>query len=273
MGGREVPVIGLGTWNLELDPQAQAIASIHRAIERGMTHIDTAEMYGSGKVEELLGRALVGKRDQVYLATKVLPSNASRDGVLRACERSLMRMRTDWIDLYLLHWRGDVPLAETFRAFEELREAGKIRAWGVSNFDATDLEEALALVGPDQIACNQVLYNLEERTIEYDVVPWCAEHGVAVVAYSPLAQGDFPAALSNERKVLDDIGAELGATAHQVALAYLVHHPSVLAIPKAGRVAHVEADAAAGDLELSDAHVAAIEAAFPRGTWRGLPTT
>ena len=186
MGGREVPVIGLGTWDLERDSPAAAIAAIHRAIDLGMTHLDTAEMYGSGKVEELLGRALVGRREQVYLATKVLPSNASRDGVLRACERSLLRMRTDWIDLYLLHWRGDAPLPDTFRAFEELRDAGKIRAWGVSNFDAADLDEALALVGPGQIACNQVLYNLDERMIEYDVILWCEAHGVAVVAYSLL---------------------------------------------------------------------------------------
>ncbi|HTJ43280.1 MAG TPA: aldo/keto reductase, partial [Kofleriaceae bacterium] len=134
MAGRDVPVIGLGTWNMERDPGPDAIRSIHRALELGMTHVDTAEMYGSGKVEELVGRALAGKRDGSFLVTKVLPSNATRDGVLRACERSLMRMRTDWIDLYLLHWRGDVPLDETFRAFEELKAAGKIRAWGVSNF-------------------------------------------------------------------------------------------------------------------------------------------
>jgi diketogulonate reductase-like aldo/keto reductase len=273
MGGRDVPVIGLGTWDLERDPQAAAIAAVHRAIDLGMTHIDTAEMYGGGRVEELLGRALVGKRDQVFLASKVLPSNARRDDVLRACERSLMRMRTDWLDLYLLHWRGDAPLAETFRAFEELREAGKIRAWGVSNFDAADLTDALDLVGPGQIACNQVLYNLEERTVEYDVIPWCAEHDVAVVAYSPLGQGDFPAPGTKERTTLDDLGRDLGATAHQVALAYLTHHPSVLAIPKAGKPDHVDLDAAAGDLELSEDQVAAIEEAFPRGTWRGLPTT
>lgn len=273
MAGRDVPVIGLGTWNMERDPGPDAIRSIHRAIELGMTHVDTAEMYGSGKVEELLGRALAGKRDQVFLASKVLPSNATRAGVLRACERSLMRMRTDWLDLYLLHWRGDVPLAETFRAFEELKAAGKIRAWGVSNFDAGDLTEALGVAGPGAIACNQVLYHLGERTIEYDVIPWCERHDVAVVAYSPLGQGDFPDDDSREGRVLADIAKAYGATTTQVALAWLVRRQSVFAIPKAARVEHVEDDAGAGDVVLDEGAIAAIDTAFPRGTWRGLPTT
>jgi diketogulonate reductase-like aldo/keto reductase len=273
MAGRDVPVIGLGTWNMERDPGPDAIRSIHRAIELGMTHLDTAEMYGNGKVEELLGKALVGKRDQVFVASKVLPSNATRAGVLRACERSLMRMRTDWIDLYLLHWRGDVPLADTFRGFEELRASGKIRAWGVSNFDTGDLAEAASLVGAGAIACNQVLYHLGERTIEYDVMPWCEKHGVAVVAYSPFGQGDFPDDDSREGKALAEIAASFGATPRQVALAYIARRESCFAIPKASRVAHVEEDAAAGDLVLDEGAIAALDVAFPRGTWRGLPTT
>ncbi len=273
MAGRDVPVIGLGTWNMDRDPGPDAIRSIHRAIELGMTHVDTAEMYGSGKVEELLGKAFVGKREQVFLVSKVLPPNATRAGVLRACERSLMRMRTDWIDLYLLHWRGDVPLAETFRGFEELKAAGKIRAWGVSNFDKADLNEAAALVGDGAIACNQVLYHLLERTIEYDVIPWCEKHGVPVVAYSPFGQGDFPDEDSREGAVLVDIAKAFGATARQVALAYLTRRDSLLAIPKAAKVEHVEEIAPAGDLVLDEGAIAAIDAAFPRGTWRGLPTT
>jgi diketogulonate reductase-like aldo/keto reductase len=273
MAGRDVPVIGLGTWNMERDPGPDAIRSIHRAIELGMTHLDTAEMYGNGKVEELVGRALVGKREGVFLVSKVLPSNATRAGVLRACERSLMRMRTDWLDLYLLHWRGDVPLAETFRGFEELKAAGKIRAWGVSNFDSADLTEAVEVAPSGAIACNQVLYHLGERTIEYDVVPWCEKHGVPVVAYSPLGQGDFPDDDSREGRVLADIAHAFGATPRQVALAYLVRRESLFAIPKASRVEHVEEDAGAGDLVLDEGAIAAIDVAFPRGTWRGLPTT
>ncbi len=273
MAGRDVPVLGLGTWNIERDPAAEATRAIHRAIELGMTHVDTAEMYGNGKVEELLGRALVGRRDQVFLVSKVLPSNATRAGVLRACERSLMRMRTDWLDMYLLHWRGDVPLADTFRGFEELRASGKIRAWGVSNFDSGDLAEAARLVGAGAIACNQVLYHLGERTIEYDVMPWCEKHGVPVVAYSPLGQGDFSDEDSEEGRVIARIAAAHHASAPQVALAFLTRRPGTFAIPKAARVAHVEDDAGAGELVLEDAAIAAIEAVFPRGTWRGLPTT
>jgi diketogulonate reductase-like aldo/keto reductase len=268
-----VPVIGLGTWNMERDDAKEATRAIHRAIEVGMSHVDTAEMYGHGKVEELLGAALVGRRERVFLTSKVLPSNASHDGVLRACERSLMRLRTDWIDLYLLHWRGDVPLAETFRAFEDLRASGKIRAWGVSNFDARDLDEALALAGDGAIACNQVLYHLEERTIEHDVIPWCERRGVPVVAYSPLGQGDLPEEDSREGRALAQIAARHRATISQVALAFLTRKPGLFAIPKAARVAHVDEDAAAGDLVLDDGELAEIDLAFPRGTWRGLPTT
>jgi diketogulonate reductase-like aldo/keto reductase len=177
-----VPVIGIGTWNMERDDPAGAIAAIRRAVDLGMVHIDTAEMYGGGAVETLVGEAIAGVRDQIFLVSKVLPKNASYAGTLRACEASLERLGTDRLDCYLLHWREDLPLAETFRAFETLRTQGKIRAWGVSNFDDDDLTEALAIAGPGKIACNQVLYHLGERTIEHRVIPWCEQHGVAVVA-------------------------------------------------------------------------------------------
>ena len=263
----EIPVIGIGTWKMEYDDRRAAVAAIQRAVELGMTHVDTAELYGHGRVEEIVADALVGRRDDVFLVSKVLPHNAGYADTLRACEQSLRRLRTDRLDLYLLHWREDVPLAETFRAFEELREDGKIRAWGVSNFDDTDLADALREVGPGKITCNQVCYHLKNRTIEHRVIPWCEQHGVAVVAYSPFGSGNFP-----RSKALDEIAQRHGATPHQVALAFLTRRASVFAIPKSSTVAHVEQLATAGDLSLSADDVVALDAAFPLGPWRGLPT-
>ena len=251
----EVPVIGIGTWNMEGDDQRKAIAAIRRALDAGASHVDTAELYGSGRVEELVGRAIAGRRDEVFLVSKVLPRNASRAGTVRACERSLKRLGTDRLDVYLLHWRGDEPLAETIAAFEELRAAGKIRAWGVSNFDVADLDEALALAGPGRIACNQVLYHLRERTIEHAVIPWCEAHQVAVVAYSPFGSGDFPEEVDRAE-----------------ALAFLTRRESVFAIPKTSHAARAAENAAAADLVLDAATVARLDAAFPRGHRRGLPT-
>jgi diketogulonate reductase-like aldo/keto reductase len=251
----EVPVIGIGTWNLESDDQKGAIAAIRRSLDVGATHVDTAEMYGSGRVEELVGRAIAGRRDEVFLVSKVLPKNASRAGVVRACERSLRRLATDRLDVYLLHWRGDEPLAETFAGFEDLRAAGKIRAWGVSNFDEHDLAEALAIAGPGRIACNQVCYHLRERTIEHAVIPWCETHDVAVVAYSPFGSGDFPAGVG-----------------HAEALAFLTRRPSVFAIPKTSHPARAAENAAAGDLVLDAATIARLDADFPLEEWRGLAT-
>lgn len=269
----QVPVIGLGTWQMEDDDEGDVIRAVHRAIELGATHVDTAEMYGTGRVEQILGKALAGRRDGVFLASKVLPRNADHDAVIRACERSLRRLATDHLDLYLLHWRGDTRLAETFGAFEELRAAGKIRAWGVSNFDVSDLAEALAAAGPGKIACNQVLYHLGDRTIEHDVIPWCEKHDVAVVAYSPFGSaGGFPARASAGGKALAEVGKPIGATARQVALAYLTRRPSVFAIPKASRVEHVAENAAAAAITLDEVATARLERAFPRGPWRGLPT-
>jgi diketogulonate reductase-like aldo/keto reductase len=232
----DVPVIGLGTWNMERDDAKAAVAAIRRAIELGMTHIDTAEMYGAGKVETLVGEAIAGQRDRVFLVSKVLPRNASFDGTIRACEASLRRLGTDHLDLYVLHWREpETKLADTIRALEQLREQHKIRAWGVSNFDDGDLDDALAIAGPGKIACNQILYHLGDRTIEHGVLPWCERAGAAVVAYSPLGSGRFP-----RSRPLEDTAHRLGATPRQVALAYLTRHPSVFAIPKSSSAAHVD---------------------------------
>lgn len=266
--GSSVPVLGIGTWNMEGDDRGAAIAAIRRAIELGMVHVDTAEMYGSGTVETMVGEALSGLRDRVYLVSKVLPRNASHAGTLRACEASLRRLRTDHLDCYLLHWREDRPLDETFRAFEELCEQGKIRSWGVSNFDDADLAEAHALVGPGKIACNQVLYHLEQREIEHRVVPWCEQHGVAVVAYSPLgSRGGFPTGAA-----LSQVARRLGATPRQVALAFLARRPSMFVIPKSSNASHVDELAGADRVMLDAAALDAIEAGFPLAPWRGLPT-
>ncbi len=267
-----MPVIGQGTWCLESATRATAIKALRRGLDLGLTHIDTAEMYGDGRAEELTAEAITGRRDQVFLVSKVLPQNASRTGTLAACEKSLKRLKTDRLDCYLLHWRGRHPLPDTIAAFEELMRAGKILSWGVSNFDVSDLEEALAIAGPGRIACNQVLYHLKERAIEHAVIPWCADHKVPVVAYSPYGQGDFPKENSDGGRVLAQVGAARKATARQVALAYLVRHPGVFAIPKAASAEHVAENAGAGDLRLNPAEIRDIDQAFPAGRpGRGLP--
>jgi diketogulonate reductase-like aldo/keto reductase len=271
--GREVPVLGYGTWQLEEDDRRSAIAAIRRAIELGATHIDTAELYGRGRVEEMVAEALAGGlRDKVYLASKVLPENASFDGTIAACERSLRRLATDRLDLYMLHWRGRHPLEETFRAFERLRAAGKVLAWGVSNFDTDDLDEAIAVAGEGRIACNQVLYHLKNRTIEHGVLPWCERHHVALVAYSPFGCGDFPSPDSAGGRALASIAQARGVTAHAVALAFLCRRPAVFAIPKSARPERVAANCAAGALALDADEIARIDQAFPIGRWRGLPS-
>jgi diketogulonate reductase-like aldo/keto reductase len=271
-GLREVVVIGQGTWNMEADDRKEVITALRRGIELGMTHIDTAEMYGRGEVEEIVGEAIAGRRDELFLVSKVLPHNASYKGTRRACEQSLKRLRTDRLDLYLLHWPGSEPLKETIRAFDELVLQGKIRAWGVSNFDVSDLEEALAIAGEGKIACNQVLYHLDERGIEHRVLPWCERHGVAVVGYSPFGSGRFAPASSPRGRVLSEIAAARGATPRQVALRFLVRRPSLFTIPKAGTRAHVEDNAGAARVALTDEDVARIDRAFPARVPRGLPT-
>jgi diketogulonate reductase-like aldo/keto reductase len=261
--GRQVAVIGQGTWYGEED-LATAVVALRRGLDLGMTHIDTAEMYGDGAAEEAVGEAIAGRRDEVFLVSKVLPENASRSGTLAACERSLARLRTDRLDCYLLHWRGEHPLEDTFAAFEQLRREGKVLSWGVSNFDVPDLEEAWAL-GGSGLTCNQVLYHLKERAIEHAVVPWCEEHGVAVVAYSPFGHGDFPGPRTRGGRALQEIAEAHGATPRQVALRFLLRRPSLFAIPKASSPEHAAENAGAGDLRLTKAELARIDEAFPRG--------
>ena len=262
-GGPDVSVIGQGTWYLDRGDRKKAIAALQRGIDLGMSHIDTAEMYGDAEL--VIADAIAGRRDEAFLVSKVLPSNASRRGTITACERSLKRLKTDRLDCYLLHWRGSYPLSDTVAAFEELKRAGKIRSWGVSNFDADDLDEILAVSGEGKIACNQVLYHLQERAIEHAVIPWCARHGVAVAAYSPFGHNDFPAPASAGGKLLHKIGAAHKATPRQVALSFLARETPVFAIPKAADAEHAAENAAAGGLTLGKDEIAALDAAFPRG--------
>jgi diketogulonate reductase-like aldo/keto reductase len=261
LGG--VPVIGQGTWNIEQQGRAVAVAALRRGLDLGMSHIDTAEMYGRGAAEEIVGEAIEGRRDQVFLVSKVLPENASRRGTLSACERSLARLRTDRLDCYLLHWRGEHPLEETVAAFEQLAREGKILSWGVSNFDVDDLDEARELAGEGRIACNQVLYHLQERTMESGVLPWCERHHAAVVGYSPFGHGRFPDPRSKGGRVLQEIADAHHATPRQVALRALVRRPSLFTIPKAGDPEHAAENARAGDLHLDPEELARIDAAFP----------
>ena len=262
-GGPQVPVIGQGTWYIDHGDRKTAIAALRRGIDLGMIHIDTAEMYGDAEL--VIADAITRQRDKIFLVSKVLPSNASRRGTITACERSLKRLNTDRLDCYLLHWRGSYPLAETVAAFEQLVSFGKIRSWGVSNFDADDLEEMLAVAGEGTIACNQVLYHLRERAIEHAVIPWCEAHGVAVVAYSPFGHNDFPQPRSKAGEVLQRIAEAHGASPRQVALAFLTREPYVFAIPKASTPEHAAENAAAGDLVLGDEEVVALDKVFPRG--------
>jgi len=261
----QVALIGQGTWYLEQADRRTAIATLRRGLDLGMTHIDTAEMYGAGEAEKIVGEAITGRRDEVFLVSKVLPHNASRTGTQAACERSLARLKTDRLDCYLLHWRGQHALAETVAAFEALSRAGKVRSWGVSNFDVDDLEELRRVDAGAKCACNQVLYNLQERAIEHAVLPWCESHGVAVTAYSPFGHGEFPSARAPKGRPLAEIAAARGVTPRQVALAFLTRRPSLFAIPKASSSAHAQENAGAGELRLSEAEIQSIDAAFPRG--------
>ncbi len=220
-------------------------------------------MYGDAEL--VVAEAISGRRDEVFLVSKVLPSNASRRGTIQACDRSLKRLKTDRLDCYLLHWRGQYPLEDTVAAFEELVSAGKILSWGVSNFDASDLVEMVDAAGEGRIACNQVLYHLNERAIEHSVIPWCEAHGVAVVAYSPFGHDDFPGAQSAGGKILQEIASRHGATPRQVALSFLARWPSAFAIPKASSSSHAAENACAGDVTLTESDIAALDKIFPLG--------
>lgn len=261
--GRAVAVIGQGTWYIDQGDRRRAVTALQRGIGLGMTHLDTAEMYGDAEL--VVAEAMAGRRDDIFLVSKVLPENASRRDVMTACERSLTRLKTDRLDCYLLHWRGRHPLEETFAAFEALKGAGKILSWGVSNFDTADLQEALEIVGEGKVACNQVLYHLRERAIEHRVLPFCEQHGIAVVAYSPFGHDDFPTSRSKDGEVLDKIAKTHGVSARQVALAFLTRRPAIFAIPKASSPDHAADNAAASRLTLSEAEIARIDKIFPLG--------
>lgn len=269
---RPVAAVGQGSWQTEQASRAEAIAALRAGLDLGMTHIDTAEMYGDGASERVIGEAIRGRRDEVFVVSKVLPGNATKAGTMKACERSLANLGTDRLDCYLLHWPSRHPLAGTLAAFEQLQRDGKILSWGLSNFDVEGLEEAAAIAGPP--ACNQVLYHVGERAIEHAVLPWCEARGVALVAYTPFGQSpSYYDAASAQGRVLHAVAARHGATARQVALAFLLRKPGVFVIPKAAHVAHVADNARAADLALDAQDIAAIDAAFPlKARPRHLPT-
>jgi diketogulonate reductase-like aldo/keto reductase len=258
--GVQVPALGLGTWKMgeSRARRADEVAALTLGVELGMTLIDTAEMYASGGAEEVVREAVAGRRDEIFLVSKVLPSNASRRGVAQAIESSLKRLGTDRLDLYLLHWRGGVPLAETVEAFETAKRQGKVLHWGVSNFDADDMAELASLAGGDAVQANQVLYNLESRGIDFDLLPATRKGGVPIMAYSPVGQGS----LTSDRR-LERIAARHGATQAQVALAWTLRDPHIISIPKATRLEHVRDNRAALDLRLTAEDLAELDAAFP----------
>jgi diketogulonate reductase-like aldo/keto reductase len=268
--GEWVPAFGQGTWHMGEDRRRAAgeAAALRLGIELGMTLIDTAEMYGSGGAEEMIARATEGIRDSLFIVSKLYPYNASRTGVVAACERSLKRLATDRIDLYLLHWRGSIPLAETLDGFQRLQRDGKIRHYGVSNFDRADMAEWVALKGGDTVAADQVLYNLARRGPEWDLVPWCREHKVAIMAYTPLGTGSM---LGNPG--LAEVARRHGATPAQIALAWLLRQEGTIVIPKASQVEHVRENRGALDIVLTEEDLAALDRAFPppqRGTRLGM---
>jgi diketogulonate reductase-like aldo/keto reductase len=268
---RGVSVIGEGTWYFEQSEKASAISALQQSIDLGINHIDTAELYGNGKAEKIIGESLGGRRDKVFLVSKVYPQHASRKGTITACEGSLSRLGTDHLDCYLLHWRGSQPLEETIEAFEKLKVEGKILSWGVSNFGLPDLEEAEKIAGKGRLACNQVLYHLKDRSIERNVIPWCEKHGVAVTAYSPFGHRDFPDPRSKEGKVLEEIAKAHKSTARQVALCFLTRSPSVFAIPKASSPDHAVENAGATDFRLTKEEIDRIDETFPIGRSPSFP--
>ncbi len=257
--GKVVPALGIGAWRIGENRERRhaEIAALRLALDLGMSLIDTAEMYGDGASEELVGEAISGRRDQVFVVSKVYPQNASRERLQRACERSLSRLGTDYLDLYLLHWRGSVPLAETVETFVALKQSGIIRDYGVSNFDLNDMKELLNLVGGEQVAVNQVLYNLSRRGIELDLLPWCRAQGIPTMAYSPIEQGRL-------LEKLRPLAAPLGVKGAQLALAWLLRQDDIIAIPKASSEAHVRDNRESSDLNLTPETVLELEQLFPQ---------
>jgi diketogulonate reductase-like aldo/keto reductase len=261
--GEKIAALGQGTWHFGENPArwTQEVASLRLGIDLGMTVIDTAEMYGNGAAETLVGEAITGRRSEVFLVDKVLPHHASRAGTVRACEASLVRLGVDYIDLYLLHWRGRIPLAETIEGFAELKQNGMIRHWGVSNFDIDDMIELWGVPGGDEVQANQILYNLARRGPEYALLPWLAQHRITPMAYSPIEQGRLL-----EHPALQPITLQHNATPAQIALAWVLQHDGVNAIPRAGTPLHVRQNAAARDIELTRDDLHALDRAFPPPT-------
>ncbi|MBV8886428.1 MAG: aldo/keto reductase [Chroococcidiopsidaceae cyanobacterium CP_BM_RX_35] len=258
--GQAIPILGMGTWRMgeNTKNRQSEIDALRCGLDLGLSLIDTAEMYGEGGAEEVIAEAIVDCRSEVFLVSKVYPHNASKRGVIAACERSLKRLKTDYLDLYLLHWRGSVPLAETLEAFQTLQQTGKIRSYGVSNFDVEDMKAASHLQGGEAIATNQVLYNLMRRGIEWNLLPWCRQQGIPIMAYSPIEQGRL---LNN--RTLKAIAQQRRITTAQVAIAWLLHQDSVIVIPKSSHLEHVEQNRAALDLKLNAEELDALDAAFP----------
>lgn len=258
--GQPIPVLGMGTWKMGESNRSlqREVEALRYGLELGLTLIDTAEMYGEGGAEEVVAQAIAGRRSEVFLVSKVYPHNASKQGAIAACERSLKRLNTDYLDLYLLHWRGSVPLSETLEAFQVLKAAGKIRDYGVSNFDVEDMEEAVHLEEGKAIATNQVLYNLTRRGVERNLLPWCQQRQIPIMAYSPIEQGRV---LNN--RALKTMAQERGVTPAQIAIAWLLHQDEVIVIPKSSRIEHVAQNYAALNLTLSREELAALDAAFP----------
>lgn len=263
--GNPIPVLGQGTWRMGEDPSRREseIAALRLGLDLGMTLIDTAEMYGEGGAEEVVGEAIASRRAEVFLVTKVYPHNATRRGAVEACKRSLRRLKTDYVDLYLLHWRGNVPLSETLEAFQQLKEEGSILDYGVSNFDVDDMEEAFALPGGDDIATNQVLYNPAHRGIEWDLLPWCRNRRLPIMAYSPFGSNSREQRRIFGNRIIRAIAARNNATPAQITLAWLLQQPDIVAIPKAGRPDHIRANRAALDIKLSESDLAELAQAFP----------
>lgn len=264
--GRSIPVLGQGTWRMgEIASRQQAeIAALRLGFDLGMTLIDTAEMYGEGGAEVVVGEAIKDRRrDEVFIVSKVYPHNASRRGAVEACARSLRRLKTDYIDLYLLHWRGNIPLSETLAAFQQLKQSGEIRDYGVSNFDTADMEEARALPGGAEIVTNQVLYNLLHRGIEWDLIPWCADRRVPIMAYSPVGQDAAEQKRIFNHETAKRIASRHDATPPQIALAWLLQTPDLIVIPKAGNPEHVRQNRAALDIKLTREDLAELDRAFP----------
>ena len=261
LAGEEIPVLGQGTWGMGESTRRRndEVAALRLGLDLGMTLIDTAEMYANGAAEEVVAEAIAGRRDEVFLVSKVLPSHSTRQGTITACDRSLRRLKTDHLDLYLLHWRGNPPLHETLDAFTTLVHAGKIRHWGVSNFDASDMKELTNITAT--VAANQVLYNLTRRGIEYDLLPWSRQHHIPIMAYSPIEQGRM---LNHPE--LNQVANEHNATPAQVALAWLLRQSGLNVIPKASTIAHVRENRAALDLHLTEQDLAALDRAFPPPT-------